>query len=125
MSHAGALLSLSVQPDTTVLGFTLFISVFTALLFGLSPAWRAAQVKIESTRTYGRSGSRSRLGKALIVLQIAVSLVLLVGAGLLVRSLENLKDFYPGFNKENVLLFSVSPEQIGYKGDQVIPVDKR
>jgi predicted permease len=125
MSHTGALLSLNVQPDTTVLSFTLFICVFTALLFGLAPAWRAAQLKIESVRTQGGSGSRSGLGKALIIIQIAVSLVLIIGAGLLVRSLENLKDFYPGFNKENVLLFSVIPDTIGYKGDQVIPVVKR
>jgi predicted permease len=125
MSRAGALLSLSVQPDTNVLGFTLFISVFTALLFGLAPAWRSARVSIESTRGHGGSASRSGLGKALIVLQIAVSLVLMIGAGLLVRSLENLRDFYPGFNKENVLLFSVIPDAIGYKGDQVIPVVKR
>lgn len=125
MSHAGALLSLSVQPDIAVLGFTLFISVFTALLFGLAPAWRAARLKIESTRTHGRSATHSRLGKALIVIQIAVSLVLIIGAGLLVRSLENLKDFYPGFKKDSVLLFSVDPGTIGYKGDQVIPVDKR
>lgn len=125
MSHAGAPLSLSVQPDIRVLLFTLLVSVGTALLFGLAPAWRAARLKIECTRSHGKSGSRSRLGKALIVLQIAVSLVLMIEAGLLVRSLENLKDFYPGFNKENVLLFSVDPGTIGYNGDQVIPVDKR
>lgn len=125
MSRTGALLSLSVRPDTTVLGFTLVISVFTALLFGLAPAWRAAQVSIESTRGHGGSGSRSRLGKALIVMQVAVSLILMIGAGLLVRSLENLKDFYPGFNKDNVLLFSMIPDTIGYKGEQVIPVVRR
>jgi predicted permease len=125
MPRAGALLSLSVQPDATVLGFTLFVSVFTALLFGVAPAWRAARLEIENTRTHGRSGSRSGFGKALIVMQVAVSLVLMVGAGLLVRSLENLRDFYPGFNKENVLLFSIIPDTIGYKGDQVIPVVKR
>ena len=125
MSRAGAPLSLSVQPDTGVLGFTLLVSVFTALAFGLAPGWRAARLKIESTRTPGISGSRSRVGKALIVMQIAASLVLMIAAGLLVRSLENLKDFYPGFNKDNVLLFSVDPGTIGYKGDLVIPVDKR
>ncbi len=130
MSHAGAPLSLSVQPDTRVLLFTLLVSVCTALLFGLAPAWRAARLKIEGTRIHGSSDSRSRVGKTLIVLQIAVSLVLMVGAGLLVRSLENLKDFYPGFNKENVLLFSVAPttvgyRDIGYRENQVVPLYKR
>jgi predicted permease len=119
MSHTGEPLSLSVQPDTTVLGFTLLISVFTALLFGLVPAWRAARLKIESTRMHGRSESRSRLGKTLVVLQIGLSLVLMIGAGLLVRSLENLEDFYPGFNKGNVLLFSVDPGLVGYNDNQL------
>ena len=130
MSPAGTPLSLSVQPDAAVLGFTFIVSVLTALLFGLMPAWRAARLNgtstlMENTRGHGGSGSRSRLGKALIILQIAVSLVLTIGASLLVRSLENLKDFYPGFNKENVLLFSIDPGTIGYEGDRVIPVDKR
>ncbi len=130
MSQAGAPLSLSVQPDTTVLGFTLLVSVCTAILFGLAPAWRAARLKIENTRIHGRSGSRSMLGKTLIVLQIVVSLMLMIGAGLLVRSLENLKDFDPGFNKENVLLFSAAPVTVGYRDsgyqdNQVVPLYKR
>ncbi|MGH9656540.1 MAG: FtsX-like permease family protein [Bryobacteraceae bacterium] len=119
MSNAGAPFSLSVQPDTRVLLFTLLVSVGTALLFGLTPAWRAVRLRIESMRTRGGSVSRSRLGKTLIVFQIAVSLVLLIGAGLVVRSLENLKNFNPGFNKENVVLFSVAPFTVGYPDNQV------
>lgn len=124
MSHAGTPLSLSVKPDTTVLGFTFLVSVFTALLFGLAPAFRAARIGIESIRTHGQSIGRSKLGRMLIVFQIAVSLVLMIGAGLLMRTLENLKDFYPGFNKQSVLLFSIDPGAIGYKPDQLIPLDK-
>jgi hypothetical protein len=120
MSSSGSPISLSVQPDATVLNFTLLASLFTALLFGLLPAWRAARLNptsalVESTRVSGRAGSRSRLGRALIVSQIALSLVLLIGAGLLTRSLENLKNFYPGFNRENVLLFTIHPMTVGYK----------
>ncbi len=125
MSPAGTPLSLNAQPDAAVLLFTIVVSVCTALLFGLAPAWRAARLKIEGTRIHGSADASSRVGKALIILQIAVSLVLMVGAGLLVRSLENLKDFYPGFNKENLLLFSIDPGTIGYEGDRVIPVDNR
>ena len=125
LSQAGALRSLRVQPDTAILGFTLMVSLWTALFFGGVPAWRAARLRVEYTRTQCRSSYRSRFGKALLITQIALSLVLLTGAGLLVRSLKNLKDFDPGFNKENVLLFSVDPGTIGYKGDQVIPVDLR
>ena len=124
MSRSANPVSLSVRPDGTVLGFTLLVSLLTALLFGIVPAWRAARVDlspalIESTRSTGRGGGRSRLAKSLVILQVALSLVLLVGAGLLVRSLENLKSFYPGFNKDNLLLLSVNPGMVGYKGNEV------
>src|ERR1017187_10315271 len=62
----------------------------------------------------GRITGRSHSTEALIALQVAASLVLIVGAGLLVRSLENLKSFYPGFRTENVLLFPVNPRMLGY-----------
>jgi macrolide transport system ATP-binding/permease protein len=114
---------LSARPDLRVLGFTLLVSLGTALLFGLIPAWRAARVDLppslmQSTHSSVRGGARSRLGGALIVLQIAVSLVLMMGAGLLARSLRNLKEFYPGFNKDNLLLVSVNPGMVGYKEPQ-------
>jgi predicted permease len=74
-----------------------------------------APALIESTRSSGKGGGRSRLAKGLVVVQIAASLVLLAAAGLLVRSLQNLKAFYPGFNKDNVLLFALNPDLVGYK----------
>jgi predicted permease len=118
-SHSSSTIYMRVQPDSAILIFTLLVSLLTALLFGLVPAWRAARPNltatlIESTRCSGRAGTRSRLGKALIVFQVAVSLVLLIGAGLLTRSLQNLRNFYPGFNKENVLLLSIHPMTVGY-----------
>jgi predicted permease len=130
MAHPGSPIFLRIQPDTTVLAFTLVVSLFTALLFGLVPAWRAARLNltptlVETTRSSGRAGNRSMLGKMLIVFQITVSLILMIGAGLLARSLENLQNFYPGFNKENVLLLSISPELIGYKGNQLVPLYER
>ena len=120
LSHGRSPVFLSVRPDIRVLGFTLLVSVVTALLFGMIPAWRAARVELlpelkQSTRSSGRGVARSRLGRALVVLQVAVSLMLMIGAGLLVRSLRNLKDFYPGFNKDNLLLVSINPGTIGYK----------
>jgi len=54
-----------------------------------------------------------------------VSLILMIGAGLLARSLGNLKDFYPGFNKKNVLLFSISPGMTVYKETQLVPLYER
>ncbi|HTC32263.1 MAG TPA: ADOP family duplicated permease, partial [Bryobacteraceae bacterium] len=130
MAHSRSPVLLDVHPDTTVLAFTLLISVFTALLFGIVPALRAARLDLtglalQTTRSPGQAGGRSRLGKALVVVQVAVSLVLTIGAGLLARSLANLKDFYPGFNKNNVLLLTMDPLMTGYPEDQLVPLFER
>ncbi len=110
---------LAVRPDLRVLGFTLLISVVTAILFGLIPAWQLLLSDMPSGllpyfHGAGRTTGRSHSTEALIALQVAASLVLIVGAGLLVRSLENLKNFYPGYHTENVLLFPVNPRMLGY-----------
>jgi len=119
---------LSAHPDLRVLGFALGVSLLTALIFGTIPAWRIAGVDpsrglMQNARNSAGSSTRSRLGKSLVVLQVAISLVLVVGAGLLTRTLANLKDFYPGFDRDNVLLFSVDPTVIGYK--DVVPLYER
>jgi predicted permease len=119
---------LSVHPDLTVLAFALAVSLLTALVFGTIPAWRATDVNpsrglAQNTRSSASVGERYRLGKSLVVLEVAISLVLLIGAALLTRSLANLNDFYPGFNRGNVLLFSVNPTVIGYK--DVVPLYER
>jgi predicted permease len=119
MTRMGSPIVLSVRPDLTVLGFTLAISVLTAILFGLIPAWQLMRTDMSSglapnMRGAGKSAGRSHTTKALIALQVAASLVLMVGAGLLVRSLQNLKNFYPGFGTEKVLLFDVNARLLGY-----------
>jgi predicted permease len=120
--------SLSARPDYEVLAFALGVSFLTALVFGTIPAWRAADVDpsrglAQNARNSAASTTRFRLGKSLVVLQVAISLVLLVGAGLLVGTLANLRDFYPGFDRDKVLLFSVDPTVIGYK--DVVPLYER
>jgi len=119
MRHMGTPIVLSVRPDFRVLGFTLAISVLTAILFGMIPGLRLVQTDMPSglvPNIYGagKSAGRSHATKALITLQVAASLVLMVGAGLLVRSLQNLKDFYPGFRTDNVLLFDINARALGY-----------
>jgi predicted permease len=119
MRHMGTPIVLSVRPDLRVLGFTLAVSVLTAILFGLIPAWRLVRTDMPSglvpnVHGAGKSAGRSHTTKALIALQVAASLVLMVGAGLLVRSLQNLKNFYPGFRTDNVLLFDVNGRLLGY-----------
>lgn len=109
--------------DWRVLGFTIGISMLTGILFGIAPAWRATSLDLtsalkESNRSAG-GASRSRLSKALVITQVAISLVLLVGAGLFVRTLRNLQQVELGFNQENLLLFSLQPRTAGYKEDRL------
>jgi predicted permease len=110
--------------DWRVLGFTLMLSLLTGIIFGLAPAWRATKVDLTPTlKDSGRSSSvasRSLLTCGLVVMQIALSLLLLVGAGLFVRTLLNLQRVDPGFNIQNLFLFDVSPSLIGYKDERLV-----
>lgn len=102
---------LSLTPDLNVLGFTLGIAVATALLFGILPAFRATDVEFTPALKDGRGASsataRGTLARSLIVGQVALSVVLLVVAGLFVRSLIHLSDVDLGFDKHNVIDFSL------------------
>ncbi len=115
--------ALNLQLDWRVLGFTLALSLLTGMIFGFAPAWRTTKVDLTPTlKDTGRSSSatsRSLLSRALVVLQVAVSLLLLVGAGLFLRTLLNLQRVEPGFNTENLLLFGVEPGLIGYKEEKL------
>ncbi len=105
-----------------VLAFTFAVSLLTGVLFGLAPAWRATRLDLTTSLKQSRrtTGVVSRLSKGLVIAQVAVSLLLLVGAGLYIRTLINLQNVDVGFNQENLLLFSVQPEQGGYKDDRLI-----
>jgi len=100
-----------------VLAFTLLVSLLTGVLFGLAPAWRATKLDLATSLKQGRraTGAVSRLSKGLIVAQVSLSLLLLVGAGLFIRTLYNLQRVNLGFNQENLLVFKLQPEQGGYK----------
>jgi predicted permease len=116
--------ALDPQIDWRVLGFTLLLSLLTGVVFGLAPAWRATRVDLSPTlKDSGRSataGSRSLLSRGLVVFQVAISLLLLVGAGLFLRTLFNLQSVDPGFNANNVLLFGISPSYIGYRDEKLV-----
>jgi predicted permease len=105
-----------------VLVFTLAVSLITGVLFGLVPAWRATSLSLSTTlKQSGRTTGRvSRLSKALLVVQVAVSALLLVGAGLFIRTLHNLQTVELGFNQENLLLFRLQPERAGYKDERLL-----
>ncbi|MFN2493623.1 MAG: ABC transporter permease, partial [Pyrinomonadaceae bacterium] len=119
----GAGSTLNPRLDLRVLGFTFGLSVLTGLVFGLVPAWRATRIDLTpALKDSGRSSSaasRSFLSRSLVVAQVSISLLLLIGAGLLVRTLVNLQRVDPGFNARNLLLFSVNPNLTGYKEERL------
>ena len=112
-------LSIDLGLDLRVLGFTLAVAVATGILFGLAPAWRSARVDPQLALKAGGRGvvdghSRFAIGKALVTGQIALSLVLVIAAGLLLGSFRALVTSDPGFRREGVLLVTVDFRTAGY-----------
>jgi predicted permease len=105
-----------------VLMFTLIVSVLTGVLFGLIPAWRATRTDLSTAlKQSGRATGRvSRLSKGLLVGQVAISALLLLGAGLFIRTLYNLQRVELGFNQENLFVFRLQPQQAGYKDERLL-----
>jgi len=114
--------------DLRVLGFTAAVSLLTGILFGLAPAFRGTRVDVMPTLKEGFSasgklgqggGRRFTIGNALVVTQVALAIVVLVGAGLLVRTLQNLRSIDVGFDSHNLVLFGINPSLAGYKNEQI------
>ena len=114
-------LPINVTPNLRVLGFTIGVSALCAIVFGIAPALRAARVEpntsLKGGKTSAQSALRNPLGKAFVVAQVALSLLLLVGAGLFVRTLINLQSLPSGFNQENAILLRVDTSATGYKSE--------
>jgi predicted permease len=110
------------RPSPAVLGFSILLSLMTGIVFGILPAWTASQSDpLDALRGAGRStGDRSSvLQKPLVVAQVAFSIVLLIGAGLVTQSLRNLEYQHFGFVTEGRLIVKVSPELSGYTPDKL------
>ena len=121
LSDGGALPALDVRTDVRTLCFVLAVSFFTCLLFGIAPALWATQMDAGLTlmgASKSEGASTLRLGprKILVISQVSLCVLLLVGAGLLVRSLQKLGMVDAGFRQENVLLVSIYPTLSGYEG---------
>ena len=119
--------SYTVGLDWRVLAFTLGVTLATGILFGLAPARSGSRAELtarirENELYIGGTGTRStrrlRLGDALVMAQVGLSVVVLTGAGLLVRTLHNLHELNPGFDTRNILLFGINPTIAGYKDEQ-------
>jgi predicted permease len=111
--------ALSAGPDARVLLFTLLVSLGACLLSSLTPALQASRVAIaqclrEEAGSVAGSRAQARLRSSLVVLEVALSLLLLVGAGLFARTLGNLQSVNPGFDTRALLTFSLDPSLAGY-----------
>jgi predicted permease len=114
-------LRLELHLDLRVLAFTAMVSILTTVLFGVAPTFRSTRVDVgpalkAGNRTLGRDASHAWFGKVLVMAQVALSLVLLVGAGLFIGTLWNLRTMDAGFERNGILLASVEPGTAGYKG---------
>jgi predicted permease len=124
-SNSTVVLDLSI--DVRVLAFTMGIAVATGILFGLAPAWQGAHVEPHSAmkanaRGVVESHARFGLGKMLVTMQVALSLVLLVGAGLMLKTFAKLATVDTGFDKNQVLLIRVDPRYASVPLDRRLPL---
>jgi predicted permease len=125
-----ASLAVDVHPDLRVLAFTVAIAALTGIIFGLAPAARSARSAVapalkgsapllSAEVNKGWNPRRSGLGNALVVTQVALSILVLMGASLLVRTLIVLATMNVGFDAHNLIIFSVEPELNGYQGERL------
>lgn len=125
-ANSYAVLHLDLAPDWRVLAFAVAATVATGLLFGFAPAWRggggklAPALKESAGSIVGRSGRGPfTLGNVLVAAQVALAIVVLAGAGLLVRTLVSLDRVHAGFDTHNLLTFRLAPELTGYSGPRL------
>ena len=121
-ADASEAIALDLGTSWRVLAFTTLVTVTTTLLFGLAPAFRAAVVEPNLTMNASSNrvtGSGGHLASALVAAQVSLSLLLLIGAGLFVQTLQNLRTFDRGFRHEGVLLVGVDATRAGYDGPRL------
>jgi predicted permease len=105
---------MDLAPDWRILTFTAVVTVATGALFGLAPALQAMRADLQPSLQLRKGSRRFGLARLLVVGQIALSLVVLVGAGLYLRTLQNLRHIDTGFNQRNLVVFRLDPSSAGY-----------
>jgi predicted permease len=129
LSGSGIPVALDLHLNTPVLVFAVCVTLLTGLLCGSTPAWEAGRVNLSTVIKTGGRGfavtsrmrpSRWELRKLFVIGEVAMALLLVAGAGMLVRSLQKLQDVNPGFDQDHVLLASPDPTLIGYRGDRLV-----
>jgi predicted permease len=122
--------NISSDPDLRVALFAVGVGMLTALLFGVVPALQATRATVTSTLkedsgSVAGGGRQARVRRLLVVAQVALSMLLLAGAGLFARSLYNLKALDPGFRVDSVYAFSIDPSLSAYEGDRLTDLYRR
>jgi predicted permease len=113
--------TLVVTPDLRLIGFTAAVSILTGMLFGLAPALQSTRPSLTLALKEGTPGagtSRFGLRNVLVVAQVALSLLLVIGAGLFVRSMDQLRSIEAGFRRDHVTVVMADPTRNGYKGQR-------
>jgi predicted permease len=124
MSNGGTRLAVDVEPDVRMLGFAAAVAILCCLLFSLAPALKStARASDASAQT--RITARSRFGAGLIAVQVAISIVLVIGAGLFARTLRHFHTLDAGFGRTGVYVFAVNAARSGYSGDRLAAVERR
>jgi predicted permease len=115
-------ITISTTPDWRILAFNVAVSLLTGIIFGLVPALQATRPHVAGTLKDQvgsiAGGTSVRLRKTLVAAQVALSFLLLIGAGLFIRTLRNLRSLDPGFQTNNLIEFSVNPTANGYKPER-------
>jgi predicted permease len=126
MSSPWAPLVFSARFDWRIFGFAAVVSIATGLIFGVAPAWQASRVQVSSgLKQAAQTATRRRrglTGKTIVVIEVALSMVLVVGAGLFVQTLLQLVHARLGFRPDKLLLFEVQPPHTRYRGAASIPL---
>lgn len=119
-SRGRAPLWITIAPDWPVIGFTALIAIGTAVLFGIVPAFQATRLELAPSLRAGAAAGRGRgairLGKLLIASQVALSVLLVFGGSLFMRSLQRLYSTDLGFKPDGVMVFRMDPRRVGYQG---------
>lgn len=109
----------TVQVDANVMLFALGVSIATGIVFGLAPVWHAMRINVNDSLKEGGRGvagtARQRIRNALVVVEIGLALVLLIGAGLLIKSFWHLRSVQPGFNPDNTVTMRIELPEARYK----------
>jgi predicted permease len=113
LPERGEIVYLALSPDLRILAFTFVLSIGTAILFGLLPAWRSSRLDVATALKDQRGGVWGRQSgqlwnKALLVAQVAISCCLLIGAGLFVRTMQKLRTLDVGFDREHLFVFGLN-----------------